>query len=119
MVTDGYLSFGAEWDIGPEQLTPSGERQHYLLGMKRRLKYINDLMFLADEYVPGTIYAESTDYNRTQMSAYSHLWGLYPPDKRQKTYFDIDGKNTSVNTHIPVHMRSKRYGFLNGMNEGF
>jgi hypothetical protein len=74
-------------------------------------------MFLEDEYVPGSLYAESSEFMRTQMSAYAHLWGLYPSGKRQQIEVDLDGENVSINTHIPVHMRGNEFGFLNGMNE--
>lgn len=34
------LSFGIDWRLPEAFLTPAGERQHYLLGVKRRKYYI-------------------------------------------------------------------------------
>ena len=105
--------FGVQWDIGAGQLTPQGERQHYLLGVKRRKQYVEDELFLPRSYEPETIYAESTDYNRTQMSAYSHLLGLYPIEFRKSFNFQDENQNSfSVSMPIPVHMRDKSDIFL-------
>lgn len=79
-------AFGAKWNIMSEDLTNSGERQHYLLGLKRRKNYIDELEFLPSKYDPRIMYIESTDLNRTIMSAQAHLMGMYPPefDKEHK-----------------------------------
>ena len=108
-----YL-FGAKWDIGPAELTSLGEKQHYLLGLKRRRQYIENEWFLPNSYEPGTIYAESTDTNRTQMSAHSHLLGMYPFEFRSKYKLQDEQNNTYfVTTPIPVHMRSTSDIFMN------
>jgi acid phosphatase len=66
------------WQEGPGQLTAIGMRQEYGLGLKLRKRYIEDQAFLPNNYQPETIYAQSTDFNRTIMSAQSLLMGLYP-----------------------------------------
>jgi hypothetical protein len=58
------------------ELTPIGMRMLYLLGARNREVYGN---FLSKNYDPNEIYVMSTDTNRTIMSAYSQLQGLYPP----------------------------------------
>lgn len=65
----------------PGELTPSGMRQHYLLGHELRNRFIDDVddPFLAKELTLGEIVIYSTDFNRTIMSAQSQLMGLYPP----------------------------------------
>ena len=65
--------FGEYWN-GSGELSEVGMRQHYLLGHRNRLKYSN---FISKSYDPQEIYVVSTDYNRTIMSAYSQLQGLY------------------------------------------
>lgn len=63
---------------GEGQITPSGLRMHYLMGHELRNRFIISEQFLSDNYKDGEVYAYSTDYNRTIMSAQSQLLGLYP-----------------------------------------
>ena len=62
-------------------LTPEGMRQRYLLGRHNRKRYTEDYSFLSDKLVPDEVLMISTDVNRTIMSGYSELMGLYPPGK--------------------------------------
>ena len=66
--------FGEEWS-GEGELTGVGMRQHYLLGHRNRIKYDG---YLSQSYDPREVFIVSTDVNRTIMSAYSQLQGLYP-----------------------------------------
>ena len=59
---------------GPGELTSLGMRQHYLLGKSVRNKYKN---FIDYEFNPNEIYIISTNVNRTLMSAYSNVLGMY------------------------------------------
>ena len=59
---------------GAGELTQLGMRQHYLLGYAVRNKYKN---FISKEFDPNEIYIISTDVNRTLISAYSNLLGMY------------------------------------------
>lgn len=58
--------------------TESGNRQHYLSGLRQRRIYIEDKKFLSDTFNPKEFLIMSTDFNRTIMSAYSEIKGLYP-----------------------------------------
>ena len=49
-------------------------RMHYLLGASMKKKYNN---FLSKQFNPNEIYIISTDVNRTMMSSYAHLQGMY------------------------------------------
>ena len=91
MNIDNPYNFGAEWINGDAECTQVGERMHYLSGLKRRREYIERLKFLPDIYTPGTIYAISTDTNRTIMSGRAHLLGMYPQDKRKQFKIDLEG----------------------------
>jgi hypothetical protein len=53
-------------------------RQHYLLGYEFRNRYILQTPLLSANYSAKEVYLRSTDVNRTLMSAYSQLQGLYP-----------------------------------------
>ena len=73
----------APWDrdgrwSGEGQITPGGLRMHYLIGHELRNRFILQEQFLSQNYRDGEVYAHSTDYNRTIMSAQSQLLGLYP-----------------------------------------
>ncbi|CAG9864365.1 unnamed protein product [Phyllotreta striolata] len=64
------------WPMGFGQLTKEGIARQYELGKWFRRRY-ND--FLSDNYSPNEIYIHSTNSDRTLMSAYANLAGLYPP----------------------------------------
>lgn len=66
--------YGTQWS-GDSELTEVGMRQHYLLGYKNRKNFKD---FISEKYDLNEIYVISTDTNRTIMSAYSQLQGLYP-----------------------------------------
>jgi acid phosphatase len=67
-----------QWVEGEGQLTALGMQQEYKLGLKLRQRYMVDHQLLNSNYQPNSIYARSTDYDRTIMSAQSLLFGLYP-----------------------------------------
>ena len=73
---------GKSW-IGDGELTSVGMRQHFLLGHRNRLVYKD---FLSPSYNVSEIYIMSTNYNRTIMSAYSQLQGLFPPSTGPELY---------------------------------
>ena len=66
-----------EWKI-PGELTPSGERMLYLLGLRNHYRYVKDTEFLSEKYDPHELLVYSTRLNRTLISASSQLQGLYP-----------------------------------------
>ncbi|KAL6262448.1 hypothetical protein P5V15_007534 [Pogonomyrmex californicus] len=68
------------WPVPYGQLTNLGKHQHLLLGRWLRKRYSH---FLSDVYTPYDIYVQSTDVDRTLMSAEANLAGLYPPVKNQ------------------------------------
>ncbi|CAK61322.1 unnamed protein product (macronuclear) [Paramecium tetraurelia] len=107
------------------QLTPIGTRQHYVLGQWLRKRYIEDLKLLSQFYNEAEIYIESTDVNRTILSALSNLQGMYPagtgpkinPDlnrsyllpPNQKEFEDFgDAALPGLQQAIPVHVREKQ-----------
>jgi hypothetical protein len=64
-------------------LTPSGFRQHYLIGHELRKRYvnedgINDDKILSPVYRPSEVYVRSTQVHRTVQSVNAQLLGLYP-----------------------------------------
>ncbi len=86
-----------EWD-NPGELTPVGERMHYILGYRNRLRYIEDTYpnFLSQKYDPHEIRIWATTLNRTLMSVYSQLQGMYP--------ISMDEKNKDMLTERQIEL---------------
>ncbi|KAH8241254.1 hypothetical protein KR032_005448 [Drosophila birchii] len=64
------------WPTGWGQLTNLGKQEHYDLGKWLRKRYSS---LLSSRYSNEDIYVQSTDVDRTLMSAQSNLAGLYEP----------------------------------------
>lgn len=80
------------WPVGFGQLTNEGKRQHLELGQWFRRRYAG---FMPDIYSEKDIYVQSTDVDRTLMSAESNLAGFYPP--QNEFYPNLEWQP------IPVH----------------
>ncbi|OMJ90891.1 hypothetical protein SteCoe_6653 [Stentor coeruleus] len=90
------------WPYGPGELTPEGIRQHYLLGTALRQKYINELKFLSPNYNQSEIYVFSSDRNRTIISAFSQMQGLYPPG----TGFQLRSQAMETIAQPPINVKN-------------
>lgn len=55
------------------ELTPVGMHQHFLIGQALKAKYPN----LLQNFDPNNILARASDYNRTLMSTYCQLYGVF------------------------------------------
>ncbi|EGR26872.1 hypothetical protein IMG5_206721 [Ichthyophthirius multifiliis] len=60
------------------QLTSVGMLQHYNFGNLVRQEYVGEKRFLPENYDIDSIYAFSSNVNRTLQSLQSFLYGLYP-----------------------------------------
>ncbi|ELT96207.1 hypothetical protein CAPTEDRAFT_226537 [Capitella teleta] len=89
------------WPQGLGQLTQKGMQQHYKLGQYLRQRYIEGqpYKFLSEAYKKNEIMINSTDYDRTLMSAYSNLAGFYPPKGDQIWKTELKWQP------IPVHTK--------------
>ncbi|EAR98026.1 histidine phosphatase family (branch 2) protein (macronuclear) [Tetrahymena thermophila SB210] len=76
------------------ELTAEGQRMHYVLGVTLQQNYAQSLNF-PDKYDHTFIYAKSTNVNRTIMSAYSQLAGMFPLNK------GIDVENINTQFMVP------------------
>ena len=81
----------SSWPNGLIELTGMGMRQQYLLGREIQNRYIKNEPLLSENYNKNEIYIRSTNANRTIMTAYSQLLGIYPenPHKLSKAEEDL------------------------------
>lgn len=70
--------FNHEW-IGQNELTGVGLRQSFLVGYRDRLRYIEEKQLITSSYDPRDILVLSTETNRTIMSSYANIHGLFIP----------------------------------------
>ena len=68
--------YGIQWD-GDGELTTKGKMQHYILGIRNRIKYPDLLNY--KKYEPGTLLVHVTNSNRVQESIYNQLNGMFNP----------------------------------------
>jgi len=68
---------GEKWTV-PGELSPTGQRMEYILGLRNRQRYIKQYELLSKQFDPHEILVYSTDVNRTILSISSQLQGLYP-----------------------------------------
>ena len=97
---------------GPGQLTALGMRQEYELGQKLRELYIKQHQLLPERYIPHTLYARSTDIDRTLMSAQSFLMGLYPPDTGPYLKHSNQPALPEAYQPIPIHTTQRKQDSL-------
>ena len=109
--TSTHLDYLFEkWD-SPGELTPTGRRMHYALGLRNREIYIEQKHFLSEKYDPHEILVYCTSYNRTLESVASQLHGLYPFG----TGTEITNEQ-KVNSFPPLNISSKVKSELDKMN---
>lgn len=76
---DNFDLFGNKW-IKESDITPAGIRQHYLIGYRNKEKYFQQLNITNLHYNNlNEISVFSTNKDRTIMSAYSQIFGMFPP----------------------------------------
>ena len=80
-VKNNIDDIGEEWLMTGE-LTAVGERMLYLLGLRNRIRYINEKKFLSEKFNSKELEIISTNVERTIASLSSHLQGLYPQSEK-------------------------------------
>ena len=63
-------------------LTGTGERMLYILGLRNRIKYINENKFLSEKYNSSELEVISSNSQRAVISLSSYLQGLYPQSEK-------------------------------------
>eukprot|EP01017_Pseudomicrothorax_dubius_P005841 TRINITY_DN1156_c0_g1_i1.p1 TRINITY_DN1156_c0_g1~~TRINITY_DN1156_c0_g1_i1.p1 ORF type:complete len:326 (-),score=34.27 TRINITY_DN1156_c0_g1_i1:460-1437(-) len=84
------------------QLTEIGMKQSFIRGSIIRNEYVNKLKFLDPQYDIDKVRLRSTDRDRTLMSAYSNLLGLFPLGTGPKLPEGIDLKLTKPPISLSV-----------------
>ncbi|CAF0743944.1 unnamed protein product [Adineta steineri] len=105
------------WRNGLGQLTVRGQLQHISLGQYIRERYSN---LINSTYVASEITIRSSDYDRTLMSAYSNLVGLYSSSENIELSKDLTLANMWPKTlpwqPIPVHTVPRSLDHLMGIS---
>ena len=113
----GLDFIGEKW-TGEGELTGLGTRMHYLLGVSMKKRYKD---FLSKIFNPNEIYIISTDVNRTIMSSYAHLQGMYNNltvpllNKNQINMSNIQNFNYTEDINIKINYL-KNNSLQNGIN---
>ena len=105
--------YNETWNFNGE-LTETGKRMHYLIGVYNRKKYINNSQLLSDIYNPNEILVKSTNVNRTIMSIYSQLQGFYP----QNSSYEISNEIPDINLIYPQNFINDEQ-LLNKIKESY
>ena len=97
------------WPVPEEygELTRIGIRQHYLLGRYIKAKYV-DTNFISSTYNSSQVYAQSTDMNRTLLSAYYQLAGIFNNPQ-------ILSDSQLINAHPPTDINQDVQNLLGNM----
>ena len=109
-INDSFIDkLGERW-TNPGELTGVGQRMHYLLGRRNRIKYIKNEEFLSSQFDPHEILIFSSNINRTMVSVASQLQGFYPQDSQtgqtltaeqiEIAYPRVDVNNAEINESI-------------------
>ena len=77
--SENYLDYTKEFWKDSSELIAVGQRMLFLLGIRNRIRYIENKKFLSEKYDPHEILIYSTYKNRTIDSVNSLIQGLYPP----------------------------------------
>lgn len=101
-------SYSRFYYVGPEELTPSGMRQQYLLGSYLRKKYIeNDDPetegFLSSSHDSNEWYVGSTHIGRTIESARYFMLGFYPPKSSPNKEYSPAAVYNNKAEHDTIH----------------
>nr|XP_023018946.1 prostatic acid phosphatase-like [Leptinotarsa decemlineata] len=82
------------WPVAPGQLTNTGKTQHFRLGRYTRERYNASL---PSAYSSDFLHIQTTDVDRTHMSAQCNVLGLFPPTPTEQWNPDIAW------SPIPIH----------------
>ncbi|ODN01018.1 Lysosomal acid phosphatase [Orchesella cincta] len=86
------------WPEGFGRLTKRGKLMQYELGQYIRLRYNG---FINETYTPEEIYVQSSNYDRTIMSAMANLAGMWPSK-------DLEFPEGGRQQFVPVHVISSQ-----------
>ena len=92
---NGQDLLGVNWTSTGE-LTPLGQKMHYLLGLRNRQRYIKEYKLLSEEFDPHELVVYSSDINRTLLSVTSHIQGLYPINPNKEDVLNPDKLDEAV-----------------------
>lgn len=110
----GLDMMGEKW-VGSGEITSVGMRANYLLGVSTKKKYSS---FLSSQFNPNEILIISTEVNRTLVSAYSNLQGMFNSSTAPKLTPTQISRATSLNTNYTTEINRKKSQIQNDMVQG-
>lgn len=109
------------WPGGLGQLTPRGMQEHFRLGQLFRQRYIDEWGLIDSEYNRSQVFVNSTDVERTLMSAESQLAGWFPTNATAQECPANGDRMTGCSPYtalggprwrpLPVHTTPKPFDF--------
>lgn len=97
-----------------DELTPSGNRQQYLLGRLRRYQYIEKNHLLTEKFDPKSVYVRASNFRRNYMSAQAYLLGLYPYGLENFNENQRKIEEQLIVPRIPLNVSKELIHILNG-----
>ncbi|CDW80158.1 histidine acid phosphatase family protein [Stylonychia lemnae] len=77
----------------PNQVTPLGQRQQFIVGQELRTRYYQDAGFLNYSYDISALWIQTTFDAQNIVSTQAHLHGIYPPYTNINTLNDWQQRN--------------------------
>ena len=96
--------FGEKWDL-PKEFTSVGKRGHYLLGLRKRIRYIDEKNFLQKKFNVKELDVYTSLSNRAIMSVIPQLHGLYSQSLKLGDVlndFQINNSNSPFNLNYSL-----------------
>ena len=74
-----FIGYSADEPVGMEsQLTPLGQRQHFLIGSELRTRYVDEAKLLNSDYLISQCYVQVPQWSTNIQSIQAQMMGLYP-----------------------------------------
>jgi len=102
--SNGYDLLNLKWNQESGDLTNVGIRQLYLSGTRIRDIYIKENKLFSEDFKKEEFMMMSTDVNRTILSAYSQLQGIFPGNNNSRIEINESRSIVNLPQIVPVQV---------------